>query len=114
MCASYRCERPEALRTLTSDGRKIDVTVELFGQARITTGQKCVKAAVPPHASISDLAAALLESCPQLGGNAIMPDGSGPMDSYTFNVNGTEFVSEDGVSLTAGDSVLLFSSQAGG
>ena len=36
------------------------------------------------------------------------------MESYTLNVNGTAFVGEDGVSLKPGDSVLLFSSQAGG
>ena len=114
MCASYQRERPQVLRTSSSDGQKIEVTVELFGQARVATGQRRVTAAVPVRAGMSDLAAALLESCPRLGGLAVHEDGSGLIESYTLNVNGTAFVGEDGVSLKPGDSVLLFSSQAGG
>ena len=102
------------LRTSSSDGRKIEVTVELFGQARVATGRRLVTAAVPVRAGMSDLAAALLESSPGLGGLAVQEDGSGLMESYTLNVNGMAFVADDGVSLKPGDSLLLFSSQAGG
>ena len=102
------------LGTSISDSQTIEVTVELFGQARVATGRKQVTAAVPVCAGLSDLAAALLESCPGLGGLAVQEDGSDLMESYTLNVNGTAFVSQNGVSLKPGDSVLLFSSQAGG
>ena len=100
--------------TSSTNGQKVEVTIELFGQARVATGQSRVTAAVPVSADMSDLAAAILESCPRLAGLAVHEDGSGLMDSYTLNVNGTEFVGEAGIALEHGDSVLLFSSQAGG
>ena len=102
------------LRTSSSDGQKIEVTVELFGQARVATGERRVRATVPAHARVGDVAAALLESSPGLGGLAVQEDGSGLIESYTLNVNGMAFVADDGVSLKPGDSLLLFSSQAGG
>lgn len=102
------------MRTSTSDGQKTEIAVELFGRARVATGQRRITAAVPVRASIGDLAAALLKSCPELSGVAVHEDGSGLIESYTLNVNGTAFVGDDGVSLKPGDSVLLFSSQAGG
>ena len=102
------------MRTSTSDRQKIEVTIELFGQARVATGRRRVTTSLPLHARVSDLATALLETCPTLGGLAVHEDGSGLMESYTLNVNGTVFIGEEGVSLKSGDSVLLFSSQAGG
>jgi hypothetical protein len=47
-------------------------------------------------------------------GSVLSSDGSGLLESYTLNVNGTAFVEDGRLELTPGDSILLFSSQAGG
>lgn len=92
----------------------VEVTVELFGRARIATGRREVTVVVPNQAGVRDVAAVLHESCPELEGLAVREDGSGLLESYTLNLNGTTFVGEDAVSLEPGDTLLLFSSQAGG
>ena len=102
------------VRTQGVVSQTVDVTVELFGRARIATGRREVTLVLPSRANTGDVTAALHEACPELGGLAVHEDGSGLLESYTLNVNGTTFVGEDGVLLEAGDTVLLFSSQAGG
>tara|TARA_B100000949_G_C14160387_1_gene398810 strand:+ start:129 stop:440 length:312 start_codon:yes stop_codon:yes gene_type:complete len=92
----------------------VTVLVELFGQARILSGHRQVEIAVPEHADADDLAAVLALACPELLGKVMREDGSSLQDSYTFNLNGTAFVGNENLHLTAGDSLLLFSSQAGG
>jgi molybdopterin converting factor small subunit len=92
----------------------VTVTVELFGHARILCGRREIDVRVSATARAADLAAALSEACPELVGRVIRDDGAGLQESYTFNVNGTAFVTDGGLQLEAGDSVLLFSSQAGG
>ncbi len=101
-------------QTSSRDSRTVEITVELFGRARLEAGRRQVTAAVPVRARAGDLAAALLESCPRLGGVAIREDGSGPLESYTFNLNGARFIGREDVMLESGDTLLLFSSQAGG
>ena len=102
------------LRTKSVVSETVEVTVELFGRARMATGRREVTVTVPSLAGTGDVAAALRESCPELGGLAVHEDGSGLLESYTLNVNGTTFLGSDAVSLRPGDTVLLFSSQAGG
>ena len=92
----------------------VSIQVELFGLARMTTGHRQVRIDVPNQARTKDLAAALAQACPQLIGQAILEDRSGLQESYTFNLNGTAFVSDQQLHLKPGDTVLLFSSQAGG
>jgi hypothetical protein len=60
------------------------------------------------------VAQALVEACPALRGLAITTDGTGLLASYTLNLNGRVFVTDAGVHLQPGDTLLLFSSQAGG
>ncbi len=92
----------------------IDIKVELFGIARLATGRRLVELAVPDDADPGDLVAALAQSCPELLGKVVREDGSSLLESYTFNLNGTRFVSDQRLQLKPGDTVLLFSSQAGG
>ena len=92
----------------------VDVSVELFGSARMLTGRRQAQIAVPSQATITDLVAALAERCPDLVGKVILEDRSGLLKSYIFNLNGTAFVSEEPLQLKTGDTLLLFSSQAGG
>ena len=92
----------------------IVIRVELFGRARMLCDRGSVEVEVPPYAEHGALAAALAASCPELVGEAIREDCSGLRESYTFNLNGTSFMCDGPTTLRAGDSVLLFSSQAGG
>ncbi len=93
----------------------VTVQVELFGVARMACGARVVQIAVPQAARVSDVAAALADACPSLVGKAIMEDRSGIMASYTLNLNGMAFLgADDELMLKPGDTLLLFSSQAGG
>ena len=92
----------------------LEIRVELFGLARMSSGRRLVWITVPVHADVQDVVAALSRVCPQLVGEIILDDLSGLQPSYTLNVNGTSFVGDGPLSLEQGDTLLLFSSQAGG
>ena len=93
---------------------RVTVVVELFGMARIASGRRSIELALDAAGTISELAATLVGACPQLAGVAVREDGAGLMASYTININGSRFVSGERLDLEQGDSVLVFSSQAGG
>lgn len=93
---------------------RVNVIVELFGMARIASGKPSVELIVEAPSSMSGLANALVRECPELAGVAVREDGDGFLASYTLNINGSRFVSGESLDLEPGDSVLLFSSQAGG
>ena len=93
----------------------IVVRVELFGQARLVIGRRSVEVVLSSNSGVSDLAYALAERFPELVGKAIRYDRRGLLESYTFNLNGLEFINDhDQLNLTSDDTILLFSSQAGG
>ncbi len=92
----------------------VRVKVELFGTARLACGRRLVEVEMPASSSNFMLAAALANACPQLVGVALREDLGGLLESYTLNLNGTEFVDSGKLSLSEGDTLLLFSSQAGG
>ncbi|MDA0769870.1 MAG: hypothetical protein BZY79_05090 [SAR202 cluster bacterium Casp-Chloro-G4] len=95
----------------------VDITVELFGTARIACDRHDVVLRVPSSSTLAEVTKILSEACPELVGKAIAEDTSGLMKSYTLNLNGTAFVSglaEQRLELREGDTLLLFSSQAGG
>ena len=93
---------------------RVSVVVELFGMARIASGRRSVEVTLDAPGTTSALAAALAGACPELEGVAIRENGTGLLASYTVNINGSRFVSGEHLDLEQGDSVLLFSSQAGG
>jgi molybdopterin converting factor small subunit len=92
----------------------LTIRVELFGSARIACGKKCIEIEMAERACVRDVTHELAKKCPELLGKAILDDGSGLMESYTLNLNGTEFITSEEFRLKQGDSLLLFSSQAGG
>ena len=92
----------------------VSVTIELFGTARMACGRRKLKAFLPARTCVSDVVAALAASCPDLIGVALRHDLGGLMSSYTLNLNATEFVEGGALALREGDTLLLFSSQAGG
>lgn len=93
---------------------RVEVRVELFGLARIVAGRREMDVYVPAASGVRDIAQALANACPALCGVVVLKDGSGLLDSYTLNLNGASFMSEGAVRLVQGDSILVFSSQAGG
>ena len=94
--------------------KQVDIQVELFGLARIAAGRRQVDVRVPKRAHPAEVASALADACPELIGDIILDDRSGLQQSYTFNLNGTSFLSDRQLDLNPGDTLLLFSSQAGG
>ncbi|MCH8826530.1 MAG: MoaD/ThiS family protein [Chloroflexi bacterium] len=100
-----------------TEDAQVEVTVELFGTARIACEKHDVALRLPSSSTVADVAQALAEACPELVGMAILEDMSGLMKSYTLNLNGTAFLSglaDQRLRLRNGDTLLLFSSQAGG
>ena len=93
---------------------RVNIVVELFGMASIASGKRSVELIVEATGNVSGLANALVQECPELAGVAVREDGDGFLASYTLNINGSRFVSGESLDLEPGDSVLLFSSQAGG
>ena len=91
----------------------VDVQIELFGMARFVCGRSLLELGLPCNATLPDVAHALMVACPALRGLAITTDGTGLLESYTLYLNGRIFVTDTGVHLQQGDSLLLFSSQAG-
>ena len=92
----------------------VQVTVRLFGAAQIVSGLKDVTLQVPSPATESTLARSLAEALPELVGPVVREDLEGLQTSYTINLNGLKFVRGDAVEIEHSDTLLLFSSQAGG
>lgn len=92
----------------------VSVTIELFGTARMACGRRLIEVKIPKNTTMADLTIVLAKICPKLVGVALQEDLSGLMSSYTLNLNATEFVEAGELCLRDGDTLLLFSSQAGG
>lgn len=92
----------------------VNISIELFGTARMACGRRRIEAQVPANACIGDVASTLAKICPELVGVALREDLSGLLESYTLNLNATAFVESRAMTLRDGDILLLFSSQAGG
>jgi len=90
----------------------VGIQGELFGMARFVCGRSLLQLGLPCDATLADVAQALVVACPALRGLAITTDGTGLLESYTLNFNGRIFVTDTGVHLQQGDTLLLFSSQA--
>ncbi len=97
-----------------AESESVTVRIELFGSARLAVGQRQVSLGLPRTASVTEIAGALADAHPELVGKVIREDLSGLIESFTLNLNGNEFVDDGPLRLRAGDSLLLFSSQAGG
>ena len=98
----------------TQTQNSVIVRVELFGHARTVAGVRDLQVALPPQSGASDLAAALASVLPSLLSVAIEDDGSSLLPSYTANLNGLAFISDDPVPISPDDTIYIFSSQAGG
>ena len=77
-------------------------------------GRRLLEARVPAVTSVAYITTILANICPDLVGVALRDDLKGLRESYTLNLNATQFVEGDELMLKDGDTLLLFSSQAGG
>ena len=93
---------------------RVTINVELFGHARTIAGVHDVQLQLPTESSASDLAVALAAALPSLVSTALDENGAHLLSSYTANLNGLEFMGKEPIPISAGDSIFLFSSQAGG
>ena len=92
---------------------QVTINVELFGNARLLAERKLVRLSVPDDCALSDIAEGIGRQHPALMGTVVREDLTGFLESYTVNLNGVEFI-DDRRRLSDGDSLLVFSSQAGG
>ena len=90
------------------------ISVELFGNARLLAGCKIVRLSVADDCAPGYIAREIGRLHPALVGTVVREDLSGFLESYTVNLNGIEFIDDRRQLLTEGDSLLIFSSQAGG
>ena len=90
------------------------VRIELFGGARLVSGEREVAAILPARANSDDVAAALAAALPVLVGVAVSEGGRAMLPSYVANLNGAAFIESERAALCEGDRILVFSSQAGG
>ncbi len=108
---------PGSSQSMAQTGSQVEITVELFGTARIACGRRDMALRLSSSSTLAEVTQAMGEACPELVGLAIDEDLSALMKSYTLNLNGTAFVSGPAtrsLELRDGDTLLLFSSQAGG
>ncbi len=103
------------MRASQNSQAQVTVGVELFGNARLLAGRRYVSVHLAGDCGLGDVAEAVARQCTALVGPVVREDLRGFLDSYTVNLNGVEFVG-DGLQqrLKDGDSLLVFSSQAGG
>ena len=99
---------------MTHPPATLEVSIELFGMARIRGGIGMVTVALPRIVGLREVVDSLAAACPTLLGNVIREDLSGLEEGYVFNRSGLEFLGGETVSLMPGDSLLVLSSQAGG
>lgn len=92
----------------------VTVNVELFGNARLLAERKTVQISVANDCALSEIAREVGRRHPALVSAVVREDLSGFLESYTVNLNGVEFIDERPQRLSDGDSLLVFSSQAGG
>ncbi len=92
----------------------ITVRVELFGTPRLLVGKRELALELPPEFSRRTFVSALADACPALAGRVIREDFGDLQEGYVLNRNGVAFLSEETISLSAGDSLLILSNQAGG
>ena len=104
----------KAIPTTGVAGATLTLQVELFGTARLAAGRRELAIEVCDTPTPNDVVTAVASACPALVGNVIDEDGTRLLESHVLNVNGTAFVDCDRISLSPGDRLLLFSSQAGG
>ena len=93
----------------------INLTVELFGNSRVITGQKLINLWFSKsEVDISDVIQELGQRFPVLDGKVLDSSTKSLLSSYALNLTGVGFKDAAQIELADGDSILILPSQAGG
>lgn len=96
-----------------STHENVNVTVELFGSARLAVGQPEARLEVPSKSNVGIISRILVGELPGLRG-IVVDDTGALLSSHTLSIGGTIFLDDSLIELNDGDRMLLFSSQMGG
>ena len=93
---------------------QIKIKIEFFGRARMILGFNSFEITVNKEITKEELISLIAIKYPKLIGEIIEENKSNLKKSYNIGINGIKNPSENELNLKNNDSILIFSSQAGG
>ena len=93
---------------------QIKIKIEFFGRARMILGFNSFEITVNKEITKEELISLIAKKYPKLIGEIIEENKSNLKKSYNIGINGIKNPSENELYLKNNDSILIFSSQAGG
>jgi len=93
---------------------KINIKIEFFGRARLILGFNSFQITVNEKITKKELILLISKKYPKLIGEIIEENKLNLKKSYNMGINGIKNPSENELNLNNNDSILIFSSQAGG
>ena len=93
---------------------QIKIKIEFFGRARMILGFNSFEITVNKEITKEELISLIAKKYQKLIGEIIEENKSNHKKSYNIGINGIKNPSENELNLKNNDSILIFSSQAGG
>ena len=93
---------------------QIKIKIEFFGRVRMILGFNSFEITVNKEITKEELISLIAKKDPKLIGEIIEENKSNLKKSYNIGINGIKTPSENELNLKNNDSILIFSSQAGG
>ena len=93
---------------------QIKIKIEFFGRVRMILGFNSFEITVNKEITKEELISLIAKKYPKLIGEIIEENKSNLKKSYNIGINGIKNPSENELNLKNYDSILIFSSQAGG
>ena len=93
---------------------QINIKIEFFGRARLILGFNSFQISVNEKITKKELILLISKKYPKLIGEIIEENKLNLKKSYNMGINGIKNPSENELNLNNNDSILIFSSQAGG
>ena len=93
---------------------QIKIKIEFFGRVRMILGFNSFEITVNKEITKEELISLIAKKHPKLIGEIIEENKSNLKKSYNIGINGIKNPSENELNLKNNDSILIFSSQAGG
>lgn len=93
---------------------QINIKIEFFGRARLILGINSFQITVNEKITQKELIFLVAKTYPKLIGEIIEENKLNLKKSYNMGINGIKNPSENELNLNNNDSILIFSSQAGG
>lgn len=88
---------------------QVPIVIELYGVPRLRAGQSQLTVSA---GTVAEAMAALERQCPALAGTVV--DQGRLLTAYRVSLNGEKFVTDPGMRLRPGDSLVLIAADAGG